>query len=191
MALIGLRLSGKSTLGRAVARQLDRPFVDLDDAVLRRLGATSVTEAFHAHGEAAWRAAESAELARIFSSSPEIVLALGGGAPAAPGAADLLRDAQSREALVIVLLDPGEEALVRRLAASRGDRPPLHAGASTGDTRADAAREVRELLASRMPLYRSLADETVDTRDCEAACARRVTSAFLGRNRPGSAARSA
>ena len=68
LVLIGLRLSGKSTLGPIAARQLGLEFVDLDDAVLTHLGATNVTDAFGLLGEHAWRAGESAELARLLGA---------------------------------------------------------------------------------------------------------------------------
>ena len=181
LVLIGLRLSGKSTLGPIAARQLGLEFVDLDDAVLKHLGATNVTDAFGLLGEHTWRAGESAELARLLGAKKSCVLSLGGGTPMASGAEQILRQAQARGEIFIALLDPGESELAMRLANNRGDRPPLPGSVSTGDARADAAAaaaEVRALFESRMPLYRKLTNVIVDTKQSQNACVEKLVSAF-------------
>ena len=178
LVLIGLRLSGKSTLGPIAARQLGLKFVDLDDAVLKHLGATNVTDAFGLLGESAWRAAERAELARLLQVKKSCVLSLGGGTPMASGAEQILREAKGRGEIFIALLDPGESELAMRLANNRGDRPPLPGSVSTGDARADAVAEVRALFESRMPLYRALANVIVDTKQSQNACVEKLVSAF-------------
>ena len=178
LVLIGLRLSGKSTLGPIAARQLGLEFVDLDDAVLKHLGATNVTDAFRLLGEHAWRAGESAELARLLGAKKSCVLSLGGGTPMALGAEQILRQAQARGEIFIALLDPGESELAMRLANNRGDRPPLPGSVSTGDARADAATEVRALFEIRMPLYRALANVIVDTKQSQIDCVEKLISAF-------------
>ena len=178
LVLIGLRLSGKSTLGPIAARQLGLEFVDLDDAVLTHLGATNVSDAFRLLGESAWRAGESAELARLLGAKKSCVLSLGGGTPMALGAEQILRQAQVRGEIFIALLDPGESELAMRLANNRGDRPPLPSSVLTGDARADAATEVRALFESRMPLYRALANMIIDTKQSQNACVEKLVSAF-------------
>ncbi|QKK09395.1 MAG: hypothetical protein HND58_15335 [Planctomycetota bacterium] len=100
LLLIGLRGSGKSTLGRLVAERLVADglvaaFSDLDDAVLARLGHATVAEAWNTLGEPAFRTAETACLrervpAALDDGTPQVVVALGGGTPTAPGAAELL-----------------------------------------------------------------------------------------------------
>ena len=180
LVLIGLRLSGKSTLGPIAARQLGLEFMDLDDAVLQHLGATNVTHAFHDMGEAAWRNAERVELARLLAQQQPCVLSLGGGTPTALGVADMLHAAKARGDIFIALLDPGECELATRLTNNRGDRPLLNTVSASGDAAADAAAEVRALCASRMPLYRALADVIVDTKESEPACATTLLAAFAG-----------
>ena len=59
IALIGLRGSGKSTLGPDLAAHLGFNFVDTDDLVLDRFEEPSFVSVMHVHGEAAWRAADS------------------------------------------------------------------------------------------------------------------------------------
>ena len=60
--LIGLRATGKSSIGREVARMVGGSFLDLDDAVAAASGACSVQDAFMALGEQAFRAVEAAAL---------------------------------------------------------------------------------------------------------------------------------
>ena len=170
--MIGLRLSGKSTLGSIVAAHLQRDFVDLDHKVFQKLGATSVTKTFHDIGEAAWREAERVELTNLLVAKKVCVLSLGGGTPMAPGVADILQTAKARNEIFIALLDPGETELANRLTNNRGDRPLLNAAKASGDTAADASAEVRALFENRMPLYRSLANVIVDTNKSESACAK-------------------
>ena len=167
LLLIGLRCSGKTTLGQAVTKAVALPFRDLDPLALTRLGAASVGEAFERHGEAGWRRAESEALHEALQDARGGVLALGGGSPTAPGAASLIRASQSKGASVVALLHPGPDELIRRLGATRGDRPRL-------DT--DDHAEVRRLSEERLPFYRSLADATVDTRRPASACVTRLAA---------------
>ena len=167
LLLIGLRCSGKTTLGEAVALSLGVTCQDLDALALARLGCASVSEAFERHGESEWRAAESASLLGVLEAPTLGVLSLGGGAATTPAAAAAIRSAQASRRAVVALLHPGEEELVRRLGRGRGDRPRL--------ARDDAA-EVRRLSTDRLPLYRSLADASVDTRLPMSACTRRLVA---------------
>ena len=59
LVLVGLPGSGKSTVGRAVARLVDRPFLDFDQEIVRRTG-MSVSAIFETRGEAAFREEEVA-----------------------------------------------------------------------------------------------------------------------------------
>ena len=165
LLLIGLRCSGKTTLGQLAARVLRVPFQDLDPLALKRLGRATVTEAFERDGEDGWRRAESQALQEALVDGAG-VLALGGGTPTAPGAAASIRSAQATGRARVALLHPGERELLRRLATGRGDRPRLDSS--------DAA-EVARLASERLPLYRSLADAVLDTRLTSEACVQRLT----------------
>lgn len=165
LLLAGLRCSGKTTLGAAVAAAAGVAFHDLDSLTLARLGGSSVSEAWATHGETAWRRAEADALGAHLDGAGSGVLSLGGGTPTAPGAAARIRAAQGTGHALLALLDPGEDELVRRLVAARGDRPRLDA---------DDASEVARLRAERMPLYRSMADAVVDTRLPTRSCADRL-----------------
>src|SRR5690349_2822005 len=100
--LIGLRGSGKTTIGRTLAERLSLSFADLDDLTVKALGATTVSEAWRTHGEAAFRRAEATAL-KIRITTDSQVLALGGGTPTAPGAGDVIRAAQKQGARVVYL----------------------------------------------------------------------------------------
>src|SRR5436305_569886 len=76
--LVGMPGSGKSTLGRLLARRLDKPFYDADAELERRLG-VSIAVIFELEGEAGSRDREHAILGE-FVLSTHIVLATGGGA---------------------------------------------------------------------------------------------------------------
>jgi shikimate kinase len=153
IVLMGLRGSGKSTLGRRLAERLGRRFVDLDDRTGAALGAASAGEALRTHGEPAFRAGETDAL-RAALDEPGIVLALGGGTPTAPGAAELLRERAAGGGGVRVLyLRASVETLASRLTAAAAaggpDRPAL-----VGE---DPVSEIAVLFERRDPLYRELA----------------------------------
>lgn len=153
IALIGLPGAGKTSVGRALAARLGRPFVDLDEAVSLRLGAAPA-EAFARLGEAAFRDAEEAALSEALATrggEPASVVATGGGA--------VVREANRRalaESAFVVWLELTPEAAAARLAARPGGlrSRPLLAG--------DAAARMRELWEARRELYGAAADARVD-----------------------------
>lgn len=156
VVLMGLRASGKTTLGRALAACLGREFVDLDDRTLARLGDATITDAFRRAGEPAFRAAE-ADALRAALDERAIVLALGGGTPTAPGAETALRGAQAGGLAWICYLRCEPDALRRRLRDAGGagtGRPSL--------TGADPLDEIERVYDARDPLYRALADVVVE-----------------------------
>ncbi len=158
--LIGMMLSGKSTVGPLLAHRLDAPFVDLDDAIAARSG-RSVPAWFADEGEPAFRRVEAETLAALLTERPAAVIAAGGGA---------FEDPESRaralaEAWVVYLEAPAE-ALAARAQRGRGARPLL-AGPQP------AAEVLAELIDKRAPNYRrahltvpaagSSPDEVADT----------------------------
>lgn len=153
IVLMGLRGSGKSTLGRRLAERLGRVFVDLDDRTAAALGASAAGAALRSHGEPAFRAAEVVALREALGEAG-VVLALGGGTPTASGAADLLREAAASGGAALVYLRAEPRTLAGRLtAAGAPDRPGL-----TGD---DPVAEIAMLFERRDPLYRELAGATL------------------------------
>jgi shikimate kinase len=147
IALIGMPGSGKSTVGRQLARRLGWSFVDADTAIERDLG-RSIRSFFEQHGESSFRDAEQAVLERLLMSNRQVI-ATGGGV--------VLREA-NRKALAehaeVVYLRSSPEELMRRLRHDT-HRPLLQVS--------DPMRKVRELYGDRDPLYRETARFVIET----------------------------
>lgn len=153
--LMGLRGSGKSALGRRLAQHTRRGFVDLDDLTPRVLGRDSVADAFRLDGEPAFREAEATALEQALAGPPTVI-ALGGGTPTAPGAAELMIEASARLAATSIYLRADTDTLRERLASTdNAHRPSL--------TGADVLEEIDALHRQRDPLYIMLADGVIDT----------------------------
>jgi shikimate kinase len=155
VVLIGLRGAGKTTVGQSLAARVGRPFHDLDELVLRRLGVATAIEVFETQGEPAWRAGEYDALQAFLNAplTPSIV-ALGSGAPAEPAIHALLSSARLAGRLYVIHLECRPALAAERLSANPGDRTSI-----TGRGLID---ELGELYAARTPAYRALADRTID-----------------------------
>ena len=146
--LIGFKSSGKSTVGRALARLTGRAFLDAD-AVSERLyaerhvKALSCRDIVREHGEEFWRLLESDAL-RSLSGMTDAVLATGGGAVLRRDNIALLRSLGQ-----CVFLDTPLDVLEKRLE-QHADSPLF------------ARRGVRELVALRRPLYLEAAHIRLD-----------------------------
>jgi shikimate kinase len=151
--LIGLRGSGKSTLGRYLAEQTGRTFVDLDVRTLARLGEETVREAWWRLGEPAFRAAEVEALRDALRQS-FIVLSLGGGTPLAPGAREQIETARREGVATTVYLRVAPGTLRARLEGGMEDRPSLTGG--------DPLDEIDEIFAHRDPRYQEIADVVLE-----------------------------
>jgi shikimate kinase len=117
--LIGFMGSGKSTVGKELAKYLDYTWIDLDQIILARSGLTSITEIFENLGEQYFRQAE-AESLQVELKQRSVVISTGGGIVSNVYAVDILRQAVS-DALVIFLKGSFKE-LHRRIGES-SDRP--------------------------------------------------------------------
>jgi shikimate kinase len=167
ISLLGLRCSGKTSVGRALAAELSRAFVDLDEEVLRTgryagWRAASAGELLERAGLAVFRDLEAAALRRALEPSPRTVLATGGGVvEREDNRAWLARTARC------VFLSVPVATLEARLRADPSPRPALLGG--------DAAAELGELLARREPHYRALAELVVECgAESPAEIARRI-----------------
>jgi len=151
--LIGYRGSGKSSVGRKIADQVWKDFVDLDHEICRRFDGRTVAEVWATEGEPAYRAVE-VEVTEHFCAKSGQVIALGGGTLMQPGARAVVEQA---DALRIYLrCDP--EELHRRISAdpqTAGLRPSL-----TGQ--GGGLEEINTVLAEREPVYRAVADVEFD-----------------------------
>lgn len=145
--LIGPMGSGKSTLGQALAARLGLGFIDVDARIVAATG-LSIPAIFEAEGEAGFRRRETAALLAALQEPPAVI-ATGGGIVLA----DANREAIRAAGFVIYLhIHPDEQ--LRRVAGDH-NRPLLD--------HADPAGQLARLQARREPLYRALADLTVDT----------------------------
>jgi shikimate kinase len=146
LILVGLPGVGKTTIGKAVARRLGRPFLDFDQEIERRSG-MEVREIFRLKGEDHFRALEF-ELTRELSTTSGMVLSPGGGWITQKNSVELLRSAGR-----IIYLRASPEAVGRRLR--RVETRPLLAGR-------DPVVALQELYEKRRHLYET-ADVVVDT----------------------------
>lgn len=174
LTLVGYRGTGKSTVGRILAVRLNRTFLDADLELEAQAG-LSIPAMFAAHGEAFFRAWEERVLADLTGRCPDAIVAAGGGA--------VLREANRRRIRdfgYVVWLTADPTVLADRLAADpRGvaDRPAL--------TPAGTLEEIREVLGSRIPLYRELADAMIETNDkTPDLVADLILDCWIGRGRP-------
>lgn len=138
VALVGFMGSGKSTVGRRLARRMRCAFVDTDAVVAREHG--PVPEIFVQEGEAAFRRYEQAAIRGALETAEPLVLALGGGALTVAANRNLLA---SRAYRVFIRVSP--EQVLARLHRAKEMRPLL------GET--PTLVTIRELYDQRMPQY--------------------------------------
>lgn len=147
IALIGLPGSGKSTVGRQLARRLSFPFLDSDHVIEQRLGC-SIREFFEREGEERFRDVEESVIDELTQGS-DGVLSTGGGSVLRPSNRHHLH---SRCRVVYLRSSP--EEVFRRLRHDR-NRPLLQV--------ADPLQRLRDLHAARDPLYKEAAHFVIET----------------------------
>ena len=146
--------SGKSTIGRQLARTRQLPFLDSDHEIERFLGC-SIREFFDREGEPAFREVEERVIRETLAAPQARVIATGGGSVLRPAN----REAMKSYATVVYLHTLPED-LARRLSRDT-QRPLLQV--------ADPRQRLRDLYAVRDPIYREVADIVVDTAHRSAA----------------------
>jgi len=139
--------SGKSTVGRDLAKHFGLPHRDTDSAVASKAG-SSVEEIFQRWGENEFRRREAAVLREILSG-PRSVVSTGGGIVMSPANRQILCDGKSW----VVWLDAGVEALAKRVHGGRG-RPLLKGGVE-----ANLATKISE----RSGFYEEVSNTRIDT----------------------------
>ena len=147
IALTGLPGSGKSTVGRQLARRLQLAFFDSDQVIEERLDC-AIRDYFEREGEDSFRDVEAAVIDEL-SLQPSGILSTGGGAVLRPANRECLR----KRGYVVYLRSSPEE-LFRRLRHDVS-RPLLQV--------ADPLARLRELYKQRDPLYRATAHFVIDT----------------------------
>ena len=145
--LVGMMGAGKTTVGRLLARRLRLRFVDSDREIEARCG-VKIPVIFEIEGEAGFRAREALAIEAL-TALGSVVLATGGGA--------VLAEANRQHLAargIVVYLSAKPEDLYERVRHDR-NRPLLAGGAPLA--------RLRELHVQRDPLYRSVADITLET----------------------------
>ncbi|NND92009.1 MAG: shikimate kinase AroK [Granulosicoccus sp.] len=145
--LVGPMGSGKSTVGRALARKIGYRFIDSDREIEARCG-VDIPTIFDYEGEAGFRDRE-ARIIEELTAVPGIVLATGGGA--------VLREENRRHLMArgyVILLQVDIKEQLRRVAFD-ASRPLLQTG--------DPEARLRALMQEREPVYKSVADVTIST----------------------------
>jgi len=145
--LVGMMGAGKTSVGRVLARRLNKTFHDSDHVIEERTG-VKIPVIFEIEGEPGFRSRESAVIDE-FTALPDIVLATGGGAILGEG-----NRARLRARGLVVYLRANVRDLLNRTRHDR-NRPLLQ----TADPRA----RLTELYELRDPLYRETAHLTIDT----------------------------
>ncbi len=138
--------TGKSAVGRNLAKRLGYTYIDVDQEIERSKG-MKVTDIFKTYGEEVFRDLESEALARV-TKLTRVVIATGGGAVLRQENIDRLK-----EGCIIVCLKASPETILSRVKGNK-DRPLL-------DTE-DPLTRIKDLLRQREPNYK-MADFTIET----------------------------
>jgi len=146
--LVGPMGAGKTTIGRQLAREMKKEFVDSDHEIEERSGA-NISWIFDVEGEAGFRKREKKVIEEL-TGRKDIVLATGGGAVLAPENRKYLH---SRGTVIYLMATIGQQ--VER--TKHDQRRPLIQDVD------DIRGKLTELMEIRDPLYREIADYVVMT----------------------------
>jgi shikimate kinase len=149
VVLVGLPGSGKTSVGRALAARLGRPFLDFDEEIERREG-QPISRIFTERGEGYFRTLERRLTEEMRGAGGGMVLAPGGGWVTIPRVVELLRPPAA-----VIYLAAQPATLLRRMGPRRDLRPLLAAP--------DPVGALNRLLADRGGLYEAASDLVVDT----------------------------
>lgn len=147
IVLIGFMGTGKTAVGKRLARRLGRQFVDTDLEVERVTGKT-IPQIFAQDGEVRFRSEERLVIQKL-SRREGLVIATGGGAVLDP---ENMADLKKNGVLICLAADP--EIIYRRVKGKK-HRPLLN-------KEGDLQKQIQELLAKRTSSY-EVADFTIDT----------------------------
>lgn len=145
--LVGLMGAGKTSVGRMLAKRMNKDFYDADAEIERATG-VKIPVIFDIEGESGFRAREEKVIERL-TAMQDIVLATGGGAVLLPA-----NRARLKQHGRVIYLRAAPEDLWKRTRRDR-NRPLLQT--------ANPLAKLKELHAQRDPLYAEVADLVVDT----------------------------
>jgi len=148
IALIGFMGVGKTAVGKVLAEELGRSFVELDSLIEQKAG-KSIPDIFQQEGETAFRELEMRVTEEV-ANKKKAVIACGGGIVLNKINIDWLRKSAR-----IVYLTASPDVILKRVANEEGQRPLLEVDNPT--------LTIRKLLSFRKPFYERAADITIDT----------------------------
>lgn len=153
IVLIGYMASGKTTVGKALAKKLNRPFIDLDQYISEQKG-MSVAQIFSTEGEDYFRTLEYDNLKELLEIDSEYIIALGGGTPEIEDVMTLVNQKS-----MSIFLYADTETLFNRLKPKNIERPLLT------DLSEDLLKiYISDHLKKRSPFYFQ-ADLTINTQN--------------------------
>jgi shikimate kinase len=151
IALIGFMATGKTTIGKALAKQLGNKFEFLEtDEIILKLAGKSIPEIFSEDGEATFRDFEI-EACRQVSKRNKVIISCGGGIVLNQINLDNLK----RNCFIVLLEASIEEIYKRIIKKGKESRPLINTS--------EPMKEIKKILAYRQPLYKLAADIVIDT----------------------------
>jgi len=118
IVLLGYMASGKSSIGKRLAKSLNISFIDLDDYIIEKEN-SSIAEIFSSKGEIYFRKIEHVYLKEILDNEKNFILALGGGTPCYANNMDLINTSTATS----IYLQGNVPTLVERLIKKKAKRP--------------------------------------------------------------------
>lgn len=152
IVLIGMRGSGKSTVAKILAERLKRPYVEMDDEVVKR-SCMTIVDIFAKHGPEYFRDRES-EVVDELMTHTDAIISTGGGVVLRDRNVQMLK----KNSVCIWLKAPAESLLQH----TENDPKTAHHRPKLTD-KEYPLEEVHELMRIREPLYEKAADEIIDT----------------------------
>lgn len=141
--LVGPMGAGKTTLGKKLAKHLNRVFIDIDQEIEKRLNVT-ISTIFDTEGEAGFRQRELVVLGDILNTTQRAIIATGGGCVLTEDCRKLIVSQR-----LVVHIDVGLDNQCKRLQYDK-KRPILQGG--------NLREKLKKLRAERHLIYRSVAD---------------------------------
>jgi shikimate kinase len=148
IVIIGFMGSGKTRVGKRLAQDLGRPFIDVDRAISKRMN-LSIREIFERFGEPYYRAMETMMVKELSTTKEPFVVSLGAGLPMQEQ-----NEKYIKKLGTIVYLKGSLETLKKRIGTS--DENPMLGGE-------DHEEKIKKLLKQRDPVYAKFADVEVVT----------------------------
>lgn len=147
IVLIGPPGAGKTSIGKALSKELELAFID-SDAEIERISGKTISEIFVDQGEAVFRKTEVETVTRILAEF-EGVVALGGGAPINPEIQKVLLNSE----YPVIFIDVSISQAANRIGFNK-DRPLLMI---------NPRQQWLHLMSERRPIYEKLASITVSS----------------------------